>query len=767
MRKSPTTYQMRQKAAAIGLLSCLPRVPAISCALALALLHGSVATSRADDEPGHSSHGSAFDSGLRQRPWKMEGIGHTHFPITTKVPEVQVWFDQGNTLLHSFWFEEAERSFRWCIKLDPDCAMAYWGLARTGLNWFARGPLDTPELKRYLDFLNEAVRRKDAVSPRERMYIEAWATAFSGESKGKERREVMAKELQKIVLKYPDDIEAKALFALSTIGGGNAVGTDLVLRQVLEKEPNHPGAHHYRIHNWDHVDPEQALLSCQQYGLVAPNIGHADHMPGHNYSKMGLWHEAARSMDTATRVELRYMNERMALPFETWNYAHNRNYLCYIQEQLGMPEAALQGARDLLAAPRDPERNKDADYGAFDQGMVALVRALVKFERWDDVLATSNAAAIPWRDLPADQDLRAFAETLAYIGKGNLADARSRLRDLKKRLGVQDDKSQPSDGAWAIRLKVAEGELRAAEGDLLEATRFLTDAAALEKTDRDNNEYGDDPPTIPWPVNRVLGDVFLKRGEHRLAIEAYEKSLTQERNDAFALSGLAQAYFALGDRDKAQKCYGRLLYEWSGAEPGLKWMKTVAALGLKATPEAETIMPERPYRPAELAHLGPINWEPYAAPKLDCLDINGARVSLQDFKGTNVLLVFYLSDECAHCVEQLTAINARAADWASENTVVLGVSSSSPEANKASAKLGKLAMRLLSDHDHENARRFASYDDFEGIELHSTILIDAAGRVHWKRTGGEPFADMDFLLQSVKKMNQKTIVRADTAGLKP
>ncbi len=78
-------------------------------------------------------------------------------------------------------------------------------------------------------------------------------------------------------------------------------------------------------------------------------------------------------MDTATRVELRYMNERMALPFETWNFAHNRNYLCYIQEQLGMRQAALQGARDLLSAPRDPKANTDTNYGAFEQGMLALV----------------------------------------------------------------------------------------------------------------------------------------------------------------------------------------------------------------------------------------------------------------------------------------------------------------------------------------------------------------------------------------------------------
>ena len=119
-----------------------------------------------------------------------------------------------------------------------------------------------------------------------------------------------------------------------------------------------------------------------------------------------------------------------------------------------------------------------------------------------------------------------------------------------------------------------------------------------------------------------------------------------------------------------------------------------------------------------------------------------------------MLLVFYLNDECVHCVEQLKAINARAHDLSSENTVVLAVSSVSPEINKESSKLGKLTLRLLSDRDHENARRFASYDDLEELELHSTILIDTKGRVHWKRTGGKPFADVEFLLQSVKRMNQ-------------
>src|SRR5437773_8941194 len=111
---------------------------------------------------GHSLHGESFDSGPRQKPWPMAGIGEAHFPITTKNPEVQKWFDQGNALLHSFWYYEAERAFRWCLKLEPDNAMAYWGMARA-----ADGG------DRSAEFIRGAVKRKDRVSDRERLYIEA------------------------------------------------------------------------------------------------------------------------------------------------------------------------------------------------------------------------------------------------------------------------------------------------------------------------------------------------------------------------------------------------------------------------------------------------------------------------------------------------------------------------------------------------------------------------------------------------------------------
>ena len=111
---------------------------------------------------GHSRHGAAFDAGPREKPWVMSGIGKVSFPITTKSAEAQQWFDQGIALLHSFWFFEAERSFRWALKLDPECAMCYWGLSQAAAD--ERGP----------QFLKEAGKRKDKVSDCERRYIEAW-----------------------------------------------------------------------------------------------------------------------------------------------------------------------------------------------------------------------------------------------------------------------------------------------------------------------------------------------------------------------------------------------------------------------------------------------------------------------------------------------------------------------------------------------------------------------------------------------------------------
>lgn len=678
---------------------------------------------------GHSSHGSAFDTGLRSKPWKMEGLGPAPFPITTKNPEVQQWFNQGVALMHNFWFEEAERTFRWCLKLEPENPMVYWGLAYTGFNWFVQNNPEGGQMDRYREFLKQAVRRKHLASPREQMYIDTWDRAFAPGSK--EPGQVIANGMQAIVLDYPDDTEAKALLAFYNIGRGSAFANQLIVNEILRVNPNHPGAHHASIHNWDGTDPEHALKSCDAYGKAAPGTGHSLHMPGHVYTKVGKWHEAAWAMDSATRVELRYMNERLALPFETWNFPHNRNYLCYIQEQLGMEKAALQGARDLLNAPKDPDYNPQAG-GYYWEGFSALLRSLMKFERWETLLKPGE---IPYLGDEDSKAIRNSVEALANAALGNVVEAKEQLRAYKayEQAKSKDRPARPDEQMLVLEI---EGRIKLAEKDFLGATQALLEAAKIE----DANYFGGDPPNAPWSVWRVVGDAFRANGDPKLALGAYERALKKEPMDGFVLSGLAACSKELGDIAKAKEYAAQFLSVWANADAGLKWTKAVTDLGLDVKPTPV----DKPYVPAQLDAMGPSNWRPFSAPELNVVDATGAKVTLQDFKGKNVLLVFYLSDQCAHCMEQLKGISGRKDEFEQAETVVLAV------CNAVEDTAPMEGVRLLRDKDHVNARRFASYDDFENIELHSTILIDKEGRVRWKRTGGDPFANVNFLLEQLK-----------------
>jgi peroxiredoxin len=185
------------------------------------------------------------------------------------------------------------------------------------------------------------------------------------------------------------------------------------------------------------------------------------------------------------------------------------------------------------------------------------------------------------------------------------------------------------------------------------------------------------------------------------------------------------------------------------------------AAGISAKPRDSSPRPQRNYLQTSLDRFGPNRWEPYTAPTLDVKDSAGKRVTLDDYKGKNVILVFYLGQECPHCMRQLHEIANKKDDWQRLDTVVLAVSSAAPGKNADALKeFGDLPVRLLSDDRYANARRFHSYDDFEEAELHSTILIDKRGRVEWARNGGDPFGDMAFLTKQLERMNAASLASA-------
>jgi peroxiredoxin/cytochrome c-type biogenesis protein CcmH/NrfG len=691
---------------------------------------------------GHSKHGEAYDVGPREKPWLMEGLAVTHFPISAKTPEVQKWFDQGITLLHSFWYFEAERAFRWCLKLDPDCAMAYWGLMQAA-----------NDQERMDYFLKEAVKRKDKVSERERLYIEAWAARVKSDlpemvggnkDSGDKRNREFKALLERLVLKYPDDIEAKALLALENLEN-NRLGTEALLQQVLAKNPKHPGAHHYRIHNWDGEDGAMALDSCAIYGSLAAPIGHAQHMPGHIYSGIGMWHEAAISMDAATRAERQYMRQRLLFPFNTWNYAHNQNYLGYIHTQLGMAELAISGAKQLLAAPLDPKYNNSGNYSIHNQGQIALQRALIRFERWQELL---DEKPFNWQDNTRDKLNRSYGEVLAHLGLG---DKEKAAKSYAAHAALKEQIAKPENKWLEQTFNVQSAELKArlalAHGEDINGLNLLSEAARLEA---DLHQVFDDPPAYPVLTYNVLGRAYLDRKSPALAIAAFEKALKIVANDGFALAGLTEAYVAAGEPAKARETYARLLHVWSDADPGVKELARVKALGLRAEPKDSSPGKQRNYKRTTLDQHGPSEWVAYAAPKLDALDTTKKPVSLDEYRGKNVILIFYIGQECSHCIAQLNDLGKRAAELKALEVEVLAASSNTPEQN---AMVKDPKARLLSDVSFENARRFKSYDDFEEMPLHSTLLIDKQGRVHWARQGGAPFTDFEFLLKEIKRLN--------------
>ncbi len=691
---------------------------------------------------GHSHQGEAFDSGPRQKPWVIERIGSAHFPITTNNPEVQKWFDQGNALLHSFWFYEAERAFRWCLKLEPENAMAWWGMYRA-----AENP------KRGQQMLKEALKRKDKVSDRERMYIEASAIDALEDPLDTrtrdQRNQQYIQAMERIVLKYPEDLEAKTYLGLAVLFQGPRLTPDLILKDVIAKAPMHPGAHHYRIHNWNYLDGEQALDSCALFGQIAASIGHAQHMPGHVYSTVGMWQEAAISMDAATRVEKQYMRTRLILPWDDWNYSHNANYLSYIHTQLGMAERAISGARQLLAVAHDPQGNVNDIYSNWGAGAIAMMRALIRFERWDELL---DEKTFEWKDSTEHKAFKSYTRTIAYLAKGDREKAEKAYADHKGlKAEAEKVKAFAFDQNYAIQALELKGRLELASGRPIDGLATLTEASSKEDKLLDQQN---DPPFYPIYIANLLGRAYLDQKSPALAVQAYERTLRKVRGDGFALAGLVEAYSMLGDKEKAAHAMGRLLSVWGDADGGLKPLERARSLVRSATPIDDAPAKQRNYIRTSLETLGPNVWEDFPAPTLDVTDAKGQRVTLEQYKGKNVLLIFYLGSECAHCMDQLNLVGKKKLDLVGLDTEVLAVSSASVDKNADSQKAGNLAIALLSDKKFENARRFKSYDDFEDLELHSTILIDKQGRIHWSRTGGDPFTDLDFLLKELGRMNR-------------
>ena len=262
-------------------------------------------------------------------PRKMTGIGNAHMQITA-VPEAQMWFDQGLNLLHDFWDYESARAFEQSVRVDPQCAICYWGLykAESFYHSTAQGYAGQA--------LASAVSLKEHASDRERLYIEASAL-----------HEGAVDLLRELVRKYPEDTQGQ-IFLAGVVDRKEALA---ILQSVLKDKPEDSAANHYYIHDLEASEhPEQALHSAEILASLAPASGHMVHMPGHIFFRIGDYARAEQAFAASMRVDERYMQEQHVQPDNDWNYVHNLMYAIANLMEEGKPKEATALSMKLTNA---------------------------------------------------------------------------------------------------------------------------------------------------------------------------------------------------------------------------------------------------------------------------------------------------------------------------------------------------------------------------------------------------------------------------------
>jgi peroxiredoxin/Tfp pilus assembly protein PilF len=704
--------------------------------------------------PGHSLHGEAFNDGPRHEAHLMAGMGKVHFPVTTVKPEAQAFIDQGVCQLHSFYYFESERSFRQAAKIDPGCAMAYWGMAMSNVN----------NGKRARGFLKEARKRDAKISHREKLYLGALEAFYKESGSDKDRRHKLLLGLETIVQDFPDDLDARAWLAMVTWqnspqdGIGSRQAVDTLIEAVLEREALHPGAHHYRIHLWDGVKPVRAERSAVLYAKAAPGIAHAWHMPGHTYTGLKRYADAAYQQEGSARVDHAYMIRDRVMPFEIHNYAHNNQWLCTSYSHIGRVRDAIAVARNLVEQPRDPQKNNENDGGSAQRsGRIRWAELLTRYELWDDLIAATVSGALDWSSITIERTFKAFTLGQAYAAKHNSQKLTEQIEILKK-LGAEEAKSNKpatdrggSQYPWDLaspETKSALAELQGyellAKGEIGPAFDSFTKASSMR--------------------TESLARAHLAARNFGFAETTARKAVDQNPEQVPPLAALVEILHACGKDKDAQDAYRKLepLAKWADRDlPVFRRLETIIAgwgessgassqahRTVQITAGSSGDTSETAINRIDLSTLGPLVWSPFPAKPLAGTDTTGKIWNLAGLKGKNVLLLFFLGEKCAHCLQQLQAFGKEYEALKKLNVETLSISTDNAEATRALKNNPdgvKFPMPMIAGPRLDLFKRYCAFDDFENQPLHGTFLIDALGNVRFQRISADPFLDVEFI----------------------
>lgn len=509
----------------------------------------------------------------------LDGYDVIDYPITTENDLVQKYFNQGMALAYAFNHAEAARSFHYATKLDPTCAMAYWGFAYVlGPNYNAG--MEPDNYERAYKAIQKAKSLSKNATKKEQQFIDAMAKRYAPVPP--EDRSLLdidySKALKVLYNEYPDDSEISSLYVESMMnlhpwdlydkaGDAKPWTPEIVslLETLIKKNPKHPGAHHFYIHAVEaSSSPERSDASAKAFddGLV-PGSGHLLHMPSHTYIRTGEYHKGTLSNIAAVKADSTYVSNCHAQgAYPLGYYPHNYHFMAATATLEGNKNWAMIGA-NKVSKHVYPEIMKEPGWGTLQHYYTIPYYVAVKFKMWDEILDMK----LDTYDLKYPKAIRHYAEGMAHLGKENITKAKAELTALE---ALSEDETLKEVTIWDINdvyvlvqiaKKVLEAEILAHEGNYKASIVLLREAIEIE----DALNYNE-PPDWFFSIRHHLGPILMKNRQYRVAIELYEEDLKKFPKNGWAHHGLKQAYKALNDSEQVTIMNGRIAESWAHAD---------------------------------------------------------------------------------------------------------------------------------------------------------------------------------------------------------
>ena len=512
---------------------------------------------------------------LAPKALEMAGYGGYHRSVSTTVDEAQIWFDRGLQLVYGFNHDAAVNAFAKAAQLDPDCAMAWWGIAYAYGVDVNNPNVSEAEAAIAASAIRKAMQLREKASPPEQALIQASAKRAVSPLP-EERTEIdlaYSNAMATAWAKHPDDTDVGALYAESLMNmqswaywqaDGEPIGQTpnilTTLESVMELNSLHPGANHFYIHAIEaSKQPEKGIPSAERLEQMIPGSGHLVHMPSHIYVNVGRYADAVAANQRAIDADDLYFELAGYPTFYRVYFLHNMHFLAYSAMMTGQRDLAVNAM--LQMEEETPSQFLMENTAAVDGMSCGRLHVYMRFGMWEKLVEFPDYD----ENRKVSRAIRSYTRTVALANLKRIEEARLEFSRFQKlRQEVPDDwyiGFSPADWILEVAEKVAQGEILWREGKTEEALATLREAVIAE----DKLLYAE-PPGWMIPVRHALGAILVAAGQHAEAVKVYQADLQDHPENAWSLLGLDQALRGQGDLQAAKAIKLQLEKAWANAD---------------------------------------------------------------------------------------------------------------------------------------------------------------------------------------------------------